>query len=168
MWGKKWCFTHEAASTGNQPWAPHPPAKPKGLGCPFCTPSTRAYLYEVTMCGDDVHGMWLQHAGASVRAEERGRWSESEWWGCIWEKNGVGESQRRAKRRAVKRGISEDGERKTKQKVSIQKARREIKKIHPARNSTSCHADKQVLLGEELIQASGVQEPKYLYLRNRN
>lgn len=63
-------------------------------------------------------------------------------------RNGVGKSQRRAERRAIMRGISEGGERKTKQKVRIQKAGREIKKIHPARSSTSCQAGSRCCLGK--------------------
>lgn len=46
------------------------------------------------------------------------------------------------------RGISEGGERKTKQKVRIQKAGREIKKIHPARSGTSCQAGSRCCLGK--------------------
>lgn len=59
-----------------------------------------------------------------------------------------GKSQRRVKRRDVTRGISEGGERKTKQKVRMQNAGREIKKIHPARNGTSCQADSRCCLGK--------------------
>lgn len=60
--------------------------------------------------------------------------------------DGVGRSQGKAKRRGVATGISEGDERKAKQKVRIQKAGREIKKIHPARNSTSCQADSRCCL----------------------
>lgn len=63
------------------------------------------------------------------------------------ERNGVRKSQR-DKRRAVMREISEGGERKTKQEVRIQEAGREIKKIHPARNSISCQANSRCCLGK--------------------
>lgn len=122
--------------------SPRLPTPSKGMGCPCCAPRTRRYLCKVTACRGDVPGVGFRHAWDSGRTGERQ--VEREWM----VRDGVGKSQRRAKRRAVTREISEAGARKTKQKVRIKKAGREIKKIHPARNSTSCQADSRCCLGK--------------------
>ena len=120
------------------------PWLPKGMGGPRCAPRTRGYLCKVTACRGMYLGWDSGTQGTAVGQEKEADGARVDGEGVY----GVGKSQRRAKRRAVTRGISEDAKRKTKQKVRIQKAGIEIKKIHSARNSTSCQADSRCRLGK--------------------
>lgn len=149
----------------------HPRSRPHWCPAHGSPPPPRAWgAHAVPHAQGDTCAKWPHVGGmylgwdsgthGTAVGQEKGRRGESGWWGCVRERNGVGKSQRRAKRRAVTREISEGGARKTKQKVRIQKAGREIKKIHPARNSTSCQADSRCCLGKSWFM--------HLECRNRN